>query len=119
VRDGVLRHSDLPQIWKFDQSLYPKVSSPLPYPHSIIYIYIFCSLDLRDVRPQLLHLFERFEIVYQLPKHQDDPEPRTLVPCLLPDERPEFDLTWNRRDFTQRADPPRNLPGYLGSLFFS
>ena len=61
VRDGILKHSDLPFIWRFDSALHPK----------------------------LLRLLERFEVSFQMPEGD-----RSLIPCMLPDARPEFDTLW-------------------------
>lgn len=69
VRDGMLKHSDLPFIWRFDAALHAK----------------------------LLRLLERFEVSFQMPE-----EDRTLIPCLLPDARPEFDTLWSSGVCTQQ-----------------
>ena len=39
---------------------------------------------------KLLRLLERFEVSFQMPN-----EDRTLIPCMLPDARPEFDTLWS------------------------
>jgi hypothetical protein len=68
VRDGFLKHTDLPFIWRFDPSLHNK----------------------------LLRLLERFEVSFQMG------EDRSLIPCLLPEARPEFDTLWASGSTAQR-----------------
>jgi hypothetical protein len=38
---------------------------------------------------KLLRLLERFEVSFQMPEGD-----RSLIPCMLPDARPEFDTLW-------------------------
>lgn len=84
VRDGFLKHSDLPFIWRFDATLHAK----------------------------LLRLLERFEVSFRMPN-----EDRTLIPCMLPDGRPEFDTLWSSGACTQRFHRQYDLSFLPKGLF--
>lgn len=74
IKDGILYHDDLGQIWRAPQ-----------YPESL--------------HQQLLSLLDQFGILFRLPDEIDEegkqpPKKRYILPSLLPEEAPRFDFLW-------------------------
>ena len=106
VKKGVLNHSDLPQLWRAPD--FP------PYLHRI-----------------LLNLLEKFEISFYLRSSQEKVDDNTLaiytgkslVPSLLPDNRPNIEQFWphfpneNERQFGRRYNFGFIPHGFISRLF--
>ena len=107
VKNGVLQHSTLPQLWRAPE--FP------PYLHSI-----------------LLNLLEKFEISYYLRSTQDKSiedkslqiyTGKSLVPSLLPDNRPNIEKFWshfpdhNEKQFGRKYKFGFIPHGFISRLF--